>query len=149
MGGGGAGVYGRGGGGGFYGGGGSDYNSGLANASGGGFAGGGTTLRGFAQDRVGPVDFLGDPAGGNALFIINNEIRFPMISIFDGVGFLDVGNVYPTVSDFNPFDVRKSVGFGLRVRTGFMLLRFDYGLKLDRKPGESRGGFFFSIGQAY
>lgn len=113
------------------------------------FTGGGTTIRGFEQNAVGPKDFLGDPAGGNSVLIINNEIRFPLFSFFDGVGFLDIGNVYPRVLDFNPTDVRKSSGFGLRVRTPYFLLRADYGIKLDRKPGESFGKFFFSIGQAF
>ncbi len=113
------------------------------------FTGGGTTIRGFAQNEVGPQDILGDPAGGDAVLIINNEIRFPLFSIFDGVGFLDIGNVYPHVSDFNPTDVRKSSGFGLRVRTPYFLLRADYGVKLDRRPGEPLGKFFFSIGQAF
>ncbi|MBM3788884.1 MAG: hypothetical protein FJW35_00880, partial [Acidobacteria bacterium] len=45
--------------------------------------------------------------------------------------------------------VRKTAGLGLRVRTPYVLLRFDYGLKLDRLTGESRGAFFFSIGQAF
>jgi outer membrane protein assembly complex protein YaeT len=113
------------------------------------FAGGGTTMRGFAEDSLGPLNVLDEPAGGNAVFILNNEIRFPLISIFDGVGFVDLGNVYDSVSNFDPFDLRKSAGFGLRLRTPYFLLRADYGFKLDRKPGESRGAFFFSIGQAF
>ena len=112
------------------------------------FAGGGTTMRGFLQDTLGPTVF-GDPEGGNAVLIVNNEIRFPMVSFFDGVGFMDIGNVYPTVSDFDPFDVRKTAGAGLRVRTPYFLLRADYGFKLDRRAEESRGAFFFSIGQAF
>jgi outer membrane protein assembly factor BamA len=113
------------------------------------FAGGGTTLRGFKQNEVGPKDARGDPAGGNAEFLFNNELRFPIYRIFDGVGFLDVGNVYPRLSDFNPLKVRKSAGFGLRVYTPYFMLRFDYGFKLGRSPGESSGRFFFSIGQAF
>jgi outer membrane protein insertion porin family len=46
-------------------------------------------------------------------------------------------------------DLRKSAGTGLRVRTPYLLLRLDYGFKLDRRLGESRGAFFFSIGQAF
>ncbi|NWG13266.1 MAG: translocation/assembly module TamB domain-containing protein, partial [Acidobacteria bacterium] len=113
------------------------------------FAGGGTTIRGFGQNEVGPRDFFGDPAGGNALLIVNGELRFPLLGIFDGVGFLDLGNVFPRVGDFDPTNVRKSSGFGLRLRTPYFLLRADYGFKLDRKPGESLGRFFFSIGQAF
>jgi len=113
------------------------------------FAGGGTTVRGFEQDLLGPGDARGVALGGEAVFILNNELRFPLVSVFDGVGFVDLGNVYLRASDFNPFDLRKTAGFGLRLRTSFLLLRLDYGFKLDRKPGETRGAFFFSIGQAF
>lgn len=113
------------------------------------FAGGGTTIRGFSQDSVGPADQNGIPVGGDALFILNNEVRFPLISIFDGAGFIDIGNVYLKPSDFNPLNVRESAGFGIRVHTPWVLIRADYGIKLDRKPGESFGQFFISIGQAF
>ncbi|MBY0503618.1 MAG: translocation/assembly module TamB domain-containing protein [Bryobacteraceae bacterium] len=113
------------------------------------FAGGGTTLRGFAQNTLGEKDFLGEPAGGNAVVLFNNELRFPMASIFDGVGFVDLGNTYRRAADFSLSDLRKAAGFGLRIRTPYFLIRLDYGFKLDRRPGESRGGFFFSIGQAF
>ncbi|MBN1566934.1 MAG: translocation/assembly module TamB domain-containing protein [Acidobacteria bacterium] len=116
------------------------------------FAGGGTTLRGFDQDMLGPLQTLEDgtkrPLGGEALLLFNNEIRFPIFGILHGVAFLDVGNVYPRISDFN-FNIRKSAGAGLRIKVKYIPLRFDYGFKLDRKPGESRGAFFFSIGQAF
>lgn len=114
------------------------------------FAGGGTTIRGFAQDGVGPRIFDGvSPSGGNALFILNNEMRFPIASIFDGVAFIDAGNVYDHLSDFRPSSVRKAGGLGIRVRTPYFLIRFDYGIKLDRRPGEPLGRPFFSIGQAF
>jgi outer membrane protein insertion porin family len=112
------------------------------------FAGGGTTIRGFEDDKLGGEDFFG-PVGGNAVFLWNNELRFPIRGIFGGATFLDVGNVYSTVGEFSFGDLREAAGFGLRVRTPFFLLRADYGIKLDRRPGESRGQFFFSIGQAF
>jgi outer membrane protein assembly complex protein YaeT len=113
------------------------------------FAGGGTTIRGFPQDSVGPQTPAGKPVGGNAMVVLNNELRFPLAWVFDGVVFNDIGNVYRKTSDFNLSDLRKSAGFGLRLRNPFVVLRFDYGIKLDRRPGESFGAFFFSIGQAF
>lgn len=113
------------------------------------FTGGGTTLRGFAQNSAGPVDFFGDPRGGDALLLLNNELRFPLIGFLEGVGFSDIGNVFTSPSAMSFRDLRKTGGGGLRIRTPYFLLRLDYGLILDRKPGESRGGFFFSIGQAF
>ena len=82
------------------------------------------------------------------MFLFNNEIRFPIVGILQGVGFLDIGNVYARMSDFN-FNLRKTAGAGLRLKIKFIPLRFDYGFKLDRRPGESGSEFFFSIGQAF
>ncbi len=103
-------------------------------------AGGGTSIRGFSQNGVGI---------GNAMLVMNHELRFPVASIFDGVGFVDLGNTYDHVSDFSFTNIRKTAGMGLRIRTPYLLLRLDYGHKLDRRPGESSGQFFFSIGQAF
>jgi outer membrane protein assembly complex protein YaeT len=116
------------------------------------YAGGGTTMRGFEQYLLGPLETLEDgsqrPLGGEAMFLFNNEIRFPIAGILHGVGFLDIGNVYAKMSDFN-FNLRKTAGAGLRLKIKFIPLRFDYGFKLDRRPGESGSEFFFSIGQAF
>ena len=113
------------------------------------YAGGGTTVRGFHQDELGPRLANGQQAGGNAVLVLNQELRYPLFWIFDAVTFVDVGNVYPRVSDFRFSELRSATGFGLRLRNPFVVLRFDYGFKLGRRPGESLGAFFFSIGQAF
>jgi outer membrane protein assembly complex protein YaeT len=111
--------------------------------------GGGTTVRGFDQDRLGPLDAGGNPTGGDAVLILNSELRFPAYKFIDGVAFVDAGNVYPTLQDFSPFDIRPSYGFGIRVRTPYLILRFDFGIKMKPKPNEPGSKFFFSIGQAF
>jgi len=112
------------------------------------FAGGSYSMRGFAQNAVGPIGPDLIPSGGNALVIFNNELRAPLFGRFDGVIFTDIGNVYPLISDIT-FDFRESAGVGLRVRTPWFLLRGDYGFVLDPRPGEKRQRFYFSIGQAF
>jgi outer membrane protein insertion porin family len=113
------------------------------------FAGGGTTVRGFKQDSLGPALPNGLHVGGNAVVVLNEELRFPLFWILDGVGFVDAGNVFPRVSNFSLSDLRSAAGFGLRIRNPFVVLRLDYGFKLDRRTGEKIGAFFFSIGQAF
>ncbi len=113
------------------------------------FTGGGTTIRGFAQNSVGPATSTGTELGGVGLLILNNELRFPLIKYLDGAGFVDIGNAYPRLSDFSITDVRKAAGMGIRMRTPWFLLRLDYGFALDRRVGEPVGRLFFSIGQAF
>lgn len=64
------------------------------------YAGGGTSLRGFALNQAGPRDSLsGFPVGGQAMLILNQELRFPMKlpivgSSLGGTLFYDGGNVF-------------------------------------------------------
>ena len=114
------------------------------------FAGGDTTLRGFERDLVGEADATsGDPVGGEGLFLLNEELRFPIFRKLQGVVFYDAGNVYRTLGDYSLGDLRHVAGAGLRVVTPIGPFRLEYGAILDRRAGEPRGQFFFSIGQAF
>lgn len=129
------------------------------------FAGGDSTNRGFARDRLGPTlgdvdpaDYalppnvdLSQPVGGDSLLLLNQEFRFPMIRRFrlKGVVFYDAGNVFLELKDFNPLELRHTLGAGLRLETPVGPLRAEYGWKLDRRVGETGGEFHFAIGSVY
>ncbi len=113
-------------------------------------AGGGTTVRGFAQDDLGPVDPVADTnIGGEALVVLNQEIRFPVYRWVGGVAFYDAGNVFLDLADFNPINLRHSAGFGLRVDAPFGMLRLDWARVLDRQPWEKANRFWFTFGHAF
>jgi outer membrane protein insertion porin family len=68
------------------------------------FSGGGSNLRGFALNQAGPRDSItGFPVGGQALLVINQELRFPLRVPFVGAGlggafFYDGGNAFSRLS---------------------------------------------------
>ncbi|MBF0317242.1 MAG: outer membrane protein assembly factor BamA [Nitrospirae bacterium] len=113
------------------------------------FLGGSTSVRGYAQDTVGPKGSKGYPQGGNAFTMTNLELRFKVVGDFGMVTFVDTGNVWNDFKDFDPFDVKYTTGMGLRYMTAIGPLRVDYGHKLNRARDEQPGRFYFSIGQAF
>lgn len=113
------------------------------------FVGGGTSVRGFGEDGLGAVDFLGDPAGGASSLVLNQEVRFPLYKWVRGVGFIDAGNVFKLARDLRPFDLEAGAGFGLRIDTPFGLVRIDYGMPLTLRGLEPFGRWYFSLGQAF
>lgn len=115
------------------------------------FAGGDTTIRGFALDTVGePATFSGVfPQGGNAVTIFNAELRVPVWNDFGAVVFLDGGNVFKRVTNFDFTELRGAVGFGVRYRSPVGPIRVDLGFKLDPRIGEKRRAIHLSIGHAF
>jgi outer membrane protein assembly factor BamA len=113
------------------------------------FAGGGNSVRGYAQDVLSPRDASGGAVGGNALIVINQEVRFPIFKIVRGVGFFDAGRAFERVSDLSIRDLATSAGFGLRLHTPLVLVRVDLGVPFETVSGVRRPRWFFSIGQLF
>jgi outer membrane protein assembly complex protein YaeT len=112
------------------------------------FAGGGNTVRGYPPNSLGPTDLFG-PRGGQALLILNEELRFPLYRWVRGVGFLDAGNVFPRPGDVSVTDLSISVGGGFRVATPVGLIRIDLGVPLSREDGRRSPRLHFSLGQMF
>jgi outer membrane protein assembly complex protein YaeT len=122
------------------------------------FAGGDTTVRGFALDQLGTpgktLDENGFPIGGNALVILNAELRVPIAGGFGVVGFFDTGNVFERTRDVNFGELRSAIGFGLRYRSPVGPIRVDLGFKVNRRlitPDrlETPTALHISLGQAF
>jgi outer membrane translocation and assembly module TamA len=121
------------------------------------FAGGDTTVRGFVLDQLGAADTLNDqgfPTGGNALVVLNIELRAPYWKGLGAVAFFDAGNVFKRAGALNLGELRPAAGLGVRYRSPVGPLRIDVGFNLDRQ--ELRSGvrergtvLHISIGQAF
>lgn len=65
------------------------------------------------------------------------ELRYPISlnpqATFYVTGFLEAGNTFPDLKNFNPFNVKRAAGVGIRVFLPmFGMLGLDYGLGFDK-----------------
>ncbi len=102
--------------------------------------------RGYPVYQTSDVKVNPDQSGASKYFTIFNkytaEIRYPLSlnpsSTIYALGFFEAANGWYTIKDYNPFQLRRSVGLGMRFFLPmFGLLGFDYGIGLDRlQPGQ-------------
>ncbi|MBC8155380.1 MAG: outer membrane protein assembly factor BamA [Bacteroidetes bacterium] len=94
-------------------------------------------------------------AGGVVYSKFVMEARYPVslnpsATIFV-LGFMEAGNNWGSYSQYNPFDLKRSAGFGARIfMPAFGLIGIDYGYGFDAIPGvqqRNTGQFHFTIGQ--
>ncbi|WP_423147272.1 outer membrane protein assembly factor BamA [Rubrolithibacter danxiaensis] len=115
-------------------------------------------LRGYENGSVIPIGSDPDIARESGSPIYSKyilELRHPVADTQQAkiylLAFAEGGNTWNTFKDFNPFNVRRSVGVGARVFLPiFGLLGIDYGYGFDRIPGlpdANKGQFHFSIAQ--
>jgi outer membrane protein assembly factor BamA len=111
-------------------------------------AGGTQSVRGYAQDTLSAVDFLGIPFGGTRVLVLNQEARFPLFWRLAGVVFADAGNTFlPENADLG--DLRVGAGFGLRIRTPLAPLRLDLAWPVPADESQRGPRWHFSIGQMF
>ncbi|TWR25761.1 outer membrane protein assembly factor BamA [Mucilaginibacter pallidiroseus] len=116
-------------------------------------------LRGYENFSIVPEGsrLTANTNQGNAIYDkFTMELRHPVIASQSATIFLlafaEGGNVWDNMNQFNPFNVRRSVGFGARIFLPiFGLLGLDYGYGFDRLPnqiGANGGHFHFTISQS-
>ncbi len=113
-------------------------------------------MRGYANYSLTPMDANRQFTGANVYNKFTAELRYPvslnpMATIYV-LGFVEAGNAWGNFRDFNPFQLKRSAGFGARIFLPmFGLLGLDWGYGFDDipgRPGDNGGRFHFSIGQS-
>ncbi|QKX05186.1 BamA/TamA family outer membrane protein [Aquimarina sp. TRL1] len=119
-------------------------------------------LRGYPNQSLVPQSRSNNPEliddGATIYNKYSLELRYPITlkpsaSIYM-LGFLEGGASYDSFRDFNPFQLNRSAGLGLRIfMPAFGLLGIDFGYGLDPIPGTNTGpnGWetHFIIGQQF
>lgn len=85
------------------------------------------------------------------------ELRYPLIleptSTIYILGFVEAGNAWNSVSEFNPFELKRSAGFGARIMLpmiGLMGIDWAYGFDpINGSRDYSGSQFHFVIGQEF
>ncbi len=127
------------------------------------YAGGLKTVRGYANNSLGPQDSNEDPFGGNLMLTGSAELIFPMPFMADksawrSLVFLDAGNVYSTdclASQINCSDdvdlgeLRYSVGMGISWLTPIGPLSVSLGMPLNDQENDDTEVFQFALGQTF
>ena len=113
------------------------------------------SMRGYEAGSLTPYDAV---TGRNLGYVYNKytlELRYP-ISLEQNatiwvLGFAEAGNCWADIKDFNPFDLKRSLGVGVRIFLPmFGLMGIDWGYGFDPINGSnsmSGSNFHFILGQ--
>ena len=113
------------------------------------------SMRGYQSGSLTPFDPV---TGRNLGYVYNKytmELRYP-ISLEQNatiwvLGFAEAGNCFANLKDFNPFDLKRSLGVGVRIYLPmFGLMGIDWGWGFDKINGTDQYGksqFHFVLGQ--
>jgi outer membrane protein insertion porin family len=110
-------------------------------------------LRGYKNNSLTPTNAAGQQTGATVYNKFSMELRYPITlkaaaSIY-ALAFLEAGNSFENFKTYNPFDIKRSAGVGLRVfMPAFGLLGIDFARGFD-PVGDNLQSVTFIIGQQF
>ena len=115
------------------------------------YAGGFGSVRGFANNSLGPENSLNEPLGGQILSTASAEIIFPLFSDMPSVRtslFVDVGNVHKS-GEFTLGDLRASGGLNLAWLTPVGPLTLVVATPLKQKIDDLTQSTHITLGRSF
>jgi outer membrane protein insertion porin family len=115
-------------------------------------------MRGYTNGSLTPVDPKKPTVlSGNVYSKLTFELRYPISlnpqATIYVLSFLEAGKAWYSLKDYNPFNMNRSAGVGVRANLPmFGLLGVDWGYGFDPIPGNpnaSKSQFHFVIGQQF
>jgi outer membrane protein insertion porin family len=107
-------------------------------------------IRGYYDYGIGPKNSYGGSTGGFTMLINSAEISFPIVKDQIYVlTFADAGNAWASLDQMNPYELRRSIGFGVRFilpLAGVIGLDFAYGYDRPAREGGPRWETHFQFG---
>ena len=118
------------------------------------FAGGARSVRGFRSNSLGPEDTRRRPIGGDFLTLARTELIVPLPFVdrstqFRLTGFLDAGNVFASLDDFDGGEIRYSTGFSTIWFAGIGIITTSWGFPLNAEDTDDVQRFQFTIGTTF
>ncbi len=106
-------------------------------------------LRGYENGSLTPYLYE-----GYAYDRMSLELRYPFLlgnTTIYGLGFIEAGNAWNDTRKFNPFDMKRSAGLGVRIFLPMVgLMGIDWAYGFDKVFGKKGGGqFHFILGQEF
>jgi outer membrane protein insertion porin family len=115
-----------------------------------------TPLRGYEDRSIGPKNSSGQVLGGRVMMRYTTELRVSVTQEpipFYVLAFAEAGNVFENLNKTDPFDLRRSAGFGARILINPVgLIGFDIGYGFDRPivdGSQPKWTFHFQFGKGF
>jgi len=111
-------------------------------------------MRGYSNGSLTPTDPLVGSPMGYVYDKFTMELRYPLSleqsATIYALTFLEAGNCFNKISQYNPFDLKRSAGVGVRIflpMFGMMGIDWGYGFDTDNTGKKSGSQFHFVLGQ--
>ncbi|UCD16209.1 MAG: BamA/TamA family outer membrane protein [Candidatus Zixiibacteriota bacterium] len=113
------------------------------------YIGGANTVRGFKENRLGPLLAEDKPEGANIILIANHEYRYPLVGKLWGSVFGDIGNGYRESAEITWDNLALSYGIGLQFISPAGPVRVDYARRIKTRYISAGYRFHFTILYAF